>query len=106
MMPPAIAFWFAASILAEFANRLVLKRWLGARHITIAFLKRGMLGIYDYAYVRWCRDNGRPFKTFIFLRSLLALNTILACITFIAYCNTLPKDLHFSHGHVIVAPTN
>jgi hypothetical protein len=76
--------WFYASIIIEFGSSLSLDFWLRKRSVKVGFLAV-IPGNLEYAYLNWCRSQGRSARSILILRGLSLVNFVGALIAIMLF---------------------
>ena len=74
--------WFSLSILLTVGGNLALKSFLNRKDVKTIFGLQGTPGYLDVVFIKWCKENNKPYLLVITLRWLLILSSILA-VTFL-----------------------
>jgi hypothetical protein len=72
------AIWFSLSILLTIGGNLALKSFLNRADVKTIFGLQGTPGYLDMVYIKWCKENNKPYLLVITLRWALILSSILA----------------------------
>ena len=65
------AIWFSLSILLTVGGNLALKSFLNRKDVKTIFGLQGTPGYLDAVYIRWCKENNKPYLLVITLRWFL-----------------------------------
>jgi hypothetical protein len=80
-----IMIWFAVSALVAVIGTVVFWLWLLRRGVKLSFTWSGTPGYLEYAYIKWCRSQGRrPNRGIIAFRAISIVNAIIAAAFVIA----------------------
>ncbi len=89
-----IIIWFAVSVLIAVVGTFVFWLWLVRRGVKLTFMWTGTPGYLEYAYVKWCRSEGRPLnRGVIVFRAVSIINVVIAAAFFIAFAAQESKSL-------------
>lgn len=79
-----IMVWFVASVLITVIGTFGFWIWLLRRGVKLLFMWVGTPGYLEYAYLKWCRNQGCPPNKFLVsFRAISVINVIIAAAFFI-----------------------
>ena len=81
-----IPIWFVLSVLLYVLSGVILGLWLWRkRYVKLSSAFAGLPGYLEAAYIKYCKENNRPYKLLIAMRVIFTINVIFAGISFIPF---------------------